>query len=295
MKKLISFILLCVLALSLSACGGSSEKTIEVGHKNYTEARVLGQMFALVIENHTDYKVNITEFGGTNVVFQALKSGDVHIYPEYTGTAYGSLLGESGLSDPQEIYTFVEKAFLEQHDIVWGKQLGFNNTYTFAVRPEIAEQYNLKTYSDLSKVAPELTFISTPEFVEREDGLIGAKKTYGGFEFGDIKTMDPGLRYTAINQKEGDLMDAFSTDGKLIEYELVILEDDKNFFPPYYLAPIFNGEFAKENPDVVEALEKLENIADESIMQNLNYEVDTNGRNERNVVEEFLKEKGIID
>jgi len=294
MKKIISLVLVVVMVLSLSACG-SKEKVIEIGNKNYTEARVLGQMFALVVEDSTDYKVNVTEFGGTNVVLEALKAGEVDLYPEYTGTAYGAILGQSELKDPQKVYDYVKKAYLDDYNIVWGKQLGYNNTYTFALRPEVAEKYGIKTYSELAEIAGDLKFISTAEFVEREDGLLGIKKVYGGFEFADIKTMDPGLRYTAIAQGEGDLMDAFSTDGKLIEYNLTILEDDKNFFPPYYVAPIFNGDFAKEYPEVVEALAKLENVADEATMQQLNYQVDTMGRNERDVVREFLQSKGIID
>lgn len=294
MKKIILLMLVFMLVLSSAACG-KKDDVIKIGHKNYTEQRILGQIFAVLIEAKTDQKVNVTEFGGTNIAFEALKSGEISMYPEYTGTAYGAILAQSELKDPNEVYNYVKKAYKDEFDVKWGLPLGFNNTYTFAVRPEVAKEYDLKTFTDLSKVAPELIMISTTEFLERTDGLPGVMKEYGEFEFGDTKSMDPGLRYAAIDQKQGHVMDAFSTDGKLIEFELVVLEDDKGFFPPYYVAPIVNGEFAKENPEIFDLLVTLGNSISEADMQQMNYEVDMIGTNERDVAENFLKSAGLID
>ena len=266
----------------------------KIGHKNFTEQRIVAQMISVLIETETGKKTEVTEFGGTNIVFEALKNDEVDIYPEYTGTAYGAVLAQDELKDPQKVYDYVKEEYMNQWGITWGGAMGFNNTYTFAVRPEIAQQYNLKTFSDLSKVASELRMISTTEFMERSDGLPGIKSTYGGFEFKDEKTLDPGLRYAAIDQNEGDVMDAFSTDGKLIEFGLVVLEDDKNFFPPYYAAALYRKGFAEENKDIYDAVEKLAGMISDKEMQELNFEVDNKGTNERTVAENFLKAKGLI-
>lgn len=298
MKEWIKRSLVVVIALTLlfamTGCGSKND-VIKIGHKNFTEQRILGQMFAVIIEDKTGRETEVIEFGGTNVALEALKAGEIAMYPEYTGTAYGAILGESELKDSNAVYDYVKGAYKEEFDIMWGDELGFNNTYTFAVRPEIAEEYNLKTFSELSLVAPELTMISTTEFLERTDGLPGVMEEYGGFEFKETVSMDPGLRYTAIEQKDGELMDAFSTDGKLVEFNLVVLEDDKGFFPPYYVAPILNGEFYEKNSDVFEALSELGGLIDEAAMQQMNYEVDTVGTSERKVAENFLREKGLID
>lgn len=303
-KKIISFLVITSIIISLfTACNtkkedaesASNSGTIRIGHKNFTEQRILGQMFAALIEEKTGRKTDVKEFGGTNIAFEALKSGEIDIYPDYTGTAYGAILGLNELNNPDEIYDYVVKVYKDEFNVIWGSQLGFNNTYTFAVLPEIAEKYNLKTISDLKKVAPELKFISTTEFLERSDGLPGVKEAYGGFEFAKELSMDPGIRYAAISEKQGDLMDAFSTDGKLLEYNLVVLEDDKGFFPPYYVAPLFNGDFYENNSDVYDALEQLKDIISDEDMMKMNYEVDTNGINEREVAEDYLKEKGLID
>lgn len=294
MKKIICIITLSIMILSLSACGSGNE-SIEIGHKNFTEQRIIGQMLAIMIEEKMDKTVNVTEFGGTNVAFEALKTGEIDMYPDYTGTAYGAILGESELKDPNAVYEHVKKVYKEKYDVEWGVPLGFNNTYTLAVRPEIAEKYDLKSLSDLSAVANELVMISTTEFLERSDGLPGVVETYGGFDFSDTKSMDPGLRYAAIDSKQGQVMDAFSTDGKLIEFDLVVLEDDKGFFPPYYVAPIFNGEFAKDNPEIYKLLLDLGNTVTDKDMQQMNYEVDTMGKSEKDVAEVFLKSKGLIN
>lgn len=297
MKKLRSILIVSLLIVAmvtlLSGCG-TKNKVIKIGHKNFTEQRILGQMFAVLIEENLGYQTDVTEFGGTNIAFEALKTGEIDMYPDYTGTAYGAILGLDELKDPQAVYDYVKETYKNDFNIIWLNQLGFNNTYTFAVVPEVAEEYNLKTFSDLSKVANQLTMVSTTEFLERSDGLPGVAEVYGGFNFLNTVSMDPGLRYAAIAERQGDVMDAFSTDGKLIEFDLVVLEDDKSFFPPYYVAPLLNGKFAEDNQDIVDALNVLNENISEGEMQQMNFEVDNNGLNEKEVAKNFLKEKGLI-
>lgn len=296
MKKTLMILFISV-AVVLAGCSGGTDadaKVIKVGHKNYTEARILGQIFAQLIEVNTEYETKVTEFGGTTIAFEALKAREVDVYPEYTGTAYGAILSKSELKDPEAVYDYVAKEYKEQFDIEWLPDLGYNNTYTFSIRKPLAEKYNLKTVSDMIEVADELRFAATVEFLNREDGLPGVKKHYKEFKFKEEMGIDPGLRYEAIKSDQTDIIDAFSTDGKIVEYDLVVLEDDKQFFPPYYVAPIMNGESYQAYPEVVAELEKLDKIMDESIMQQLNYEVDVEKRQIEDVAHDFLLSKGLI-
>jgi osmoprotectant transport system substrate-binding protein len=295
MKKLLVLTLISVLALgSLAGCG-ADENVIKIGHKNFTEQRIVGQLFSKIIEAKTDYDTEVTEFGSTSIVFGALKEDEVDVYGEYTGTAYTALLGESELNDPQKIYDYVKENFEKDLNLYLLKELGFNNTYTFSVRPEIAEEYNLETISDLTEVSDELVLGAAMEFVEREDGLPGVKEYYGGFEFKDVTSLDPGLRYNAVEEKKVDVIDAFSTDGKILVYDLKVLEDDKQFFPPYYAAPVVTERLNNEYPEVVEALNLLEGVATDEEMQELNYKVGEEKMNPEDVAEDFLREKGLIE
>ncbi len=295
MKKLLIFSMIMILALgALTGCE-EGEKVIKIGHKNYTEQRILGQLFSKIIEAKTDYETDVTEFGSTSIVFGALKEGEIDMYPEYTGTAYAAQLDESGLNDPQEVYDYVKKAFEEEYNLYWLNEMGFNNTYTLSVRPEVAEKYNLETISDLAEVSDELVLGAVMEFIEREDGLPGVKEHYGGFEFEDVTALDPGLRYNAVEEGDVDVIDAFSTDGKIIVYNLKVLEDDKEFFPPYFGAPVVTENIYNEYPEVVEALNELKQVATDEDMQELNYKVGEEKRNPEDVAEEFLREKGLIE
>lgn len=297
MKKRILMIVLVAVALMVAGCSGGTDadaKVIKVGHKNYTEARILGEIYAQLIEANTDYATEVTEFGGTSIVFEALKAREVDVYPEYTGTAYGAILAQSELKDPQAVYDYVVKEYKEQFDVEWLPALGFNNTYTFSVRREVAEQYNIKTVSEMIEVADELRFAATVEFLAREDGLPGVKKHYKDFAFKEEVGIDPGLRYESIKSEQTDIIDAFSTDGKILEYDLVVMEDDKQFFPPYFAAPIMNGESYLAYPEVVAELEKLNQIMNDADMQQLNYEVDVEKRQIEEVAHDFLVNAKLI-
>lgn len=297
MKKRMIMILVLAVALVFAGCSGGTDadtKVIKVGTKNYTEARILGEIFAQLIEANTDYMTELTEFGGTSIVFEALKAREVDVYPEYTGTAYGAILAQNELKDPQAVYDYVVKEYKEQFDVEWLPDLGYNNTYTFAVRKEIADQYNIKTIPEMIEVADELRFAATVEFLAREDGLPGVKKHYKDFKFKEEVGIDPGLRYESIKSAQTDIIDAFSTDGKILEYELTIMEDTKNFFPPYYVAPIMNGESYLAYPEVVAELKKLDQIMDEAAMQQLNYNVDVEKTPIADVAHEFLVNAKLI-
>ena len=272
-----------------------SDKTIIIGGKDYTEQFVVVHLMSDMIEDRTDIRViRKDNLGGTQVLFGATKSGDVDMYLEYTGTIYGDTLGYSPNSDMVEVYDVSKNDLKEQFDIDLLKQFNFNNTYVLAVRPETADEYNLSTVSDLAMVSDRLTIGSSLEFLNREDGIIGLEKHYG-FTFGNEVGINGANKYLAIDNRETDITDAFSTDGLLKKFDLVQLEDDKNFFPPYYAVPLMRSGLLNEYPEIEDVLNELGEVLTNEIMIELNYQVDELQKQPRQVANEFLKEQGLIN
>lgn len=290
-----------VVAIVFTIVGGvgykaySGNKEFVVGSKNFTEQLILGNMFATLVEKNTDLNVKRTglNLGGTSIAWEALKSGDIDMYVEYTGTGLVNVMKEEGINDPDKAYKMVKEHFDKEYDISWLDPLGFNNTYVLAVRQDTAEQYNLKKISDFKGKESQLIFGPTMEFTDREDGYLGIQSIYD-VKFDIVKAVDGGLRYTAISNKESDIIDAFSTDGLLKAYNLVTLEDDKKLFPPYHAVPIVRNDTLKKYPELKKVLNKLAGQIDDETMRELNYKVDKLGEDPRNVADEFLKEKGLI-
>lgn len=332
-KKIIVAVLAFVFLTITVATIDFSPKDIVIGHKNYTEQRILGQLLAIYIEGNSDHKVKVREFGGTNIVLKALETKEIHVSSEYTGTAinivlksiagddlkklYTDLAKSNGAEiykklselentetifnhlkssrDNKEIFEFVKVEYDRLFGIKWQGQLGFNNTFSIAIKNEYAKKYNINTISELIPHANKMNIIYGAEFSKREDGWLGLTKVYPGLDnFNKSITMDIGLRYTAIKNDDGQVMDAFTTDGRLKDYNLKVLEDDKNFFLPYYVSPIFNAEYLKDKPDVVELLSKLENKITYEDMQTMNNYVESKWRSPKAVATEFLISKGLI-
>lgn len=269
---------------------------IRIGSKDATESVIIGNMLADLIEAKTDLKVERRlALGGTMIAFQALQSGKIDLYPEYTGTAYSSILKNKmrpGFT-AGEMYDLVDKQMRSGHNVQLLDSFGFNNTYVLAVKKETAERYNLKTMSDLTRISHNLRFGCSPEFAAREDGLLGIEKVYG-MKFSSINNFSGTLMYTAIISDNVDVITAFSTDGLLQKYDLVLLEDDKHFFPPYYMCPFLNMDTAKEYPELATALNELGGAIDDYTMQGLNYEVVEKGRDRAEVARSFLIERGFV-
>lgn len=270
------------------------KETITVAGKDYTEQVVLTHLVSDLIEVKTELQVDRKPMlGGTQVCFGAIQKGEIDLYIDYTGTCYGDTLGYTPISDVEEVYQTVVKDFEEKFNLHVLTQMNFNNTYTLAVKPETAERYNLKTFSDLQKVADKLTISPTLEFANREDGLPGIIKTYG-MNFNSVIAMDGSPRYTALMSNESDVVDAFATDGLLKKFGLVVLEDDKSFFPPYYAVPVVRDEVLLKHPELTEILKELGAVLSDDVMSDLNYQVDELKKDPQTVANDFLKEKGLI-
>lgn len=276
--------------------GSSAEKgKIVVGSKNFNESILLGELMAQLIEEKMDVEVERKlNLGGTLVCFQALKKGDLDVYADYTGTSLMAILKKPIEADPDKVYNMVQETYNNEYNIKWLKPFGFNNTYALVVRQETAKQYNLKTSSDLAAVSDKLVFGTDQEFMNRQDGLKGLKETYG-IKFSAEKAMETALRYQAIANKNIDVTNIFATDGEMIKYNLAILEDDKNFFPPYYCAPNVNMDTLEKYPQLEEVLNLLADQISDEEMQNLNYLVAVEGKNKEEVAKNFLQEKGLVE
>ena len=288
-------------AAPTTAAGGetttnnNANTTIRVASKDFTEQFILGEMYAMVLENagfQVERKLNL---GGTPVAQAALLSKEIDIYSEYTGIGLLTVLKQPASSDRQQVFDTVKNMYQEQFQLTWLEPSPMNNTQALAMTREGAEKFGIKTISDMAAKAGELTMAGPPEFQEREDGLPGIQGAYGNFQLKEYKSVDPGLRYQALTSGQADVVVAFGTDGEIAANDLVLLEDDKGLFPPYQVAPVVRKEVADANPGVAEALNKLSPLLTDEVMQQLNYEVSGNKREPADVAREFLQEKGLIN
>jgi osmoprotectant transport system substrate-binding protein len=285
---------LVVFALLLQACTPGGSSTVRVGSKDFTEQFILGEMYALVLEEagfQVERKLNL---GGTPVAQAALESKEIDLYPEYTGTGLLTVLKQPVNSDPQAVYDTVARMYKEQFNLVWLSPAPMNNTQALAMPRARASELGITTISDMVAKAGELIMVGPPEFQEREDGLPGIMKVYGDFQLKEYKAIDPGLRYQALKNGEADITVAFGTDGEIAAFDLVVLKDDKGLFPPYQVAPVVRQEALDANPGIREALDRVAPLLTDSVMQQLNYEVSGNQREPADVAREFLIQQGLI-
>lgn len=294
MKRLVRALSALVFLVAFNACasGSAGKDTIVVGSKNFTENIILAHMIAELIEAKTDLRVERrVNLGGSNVAWKALKNGDLDLYPDYTGTIVANYYQQPTGTSEETLQKARE--LLRQDGLTFSDPYGFNNTYTLAVTRETARKYNLRTFSDLAKVAGELVLGCEFEFMDRPDGYPGLQNVYG-MKFKDVVGMDHGLKYRSIAEKKVDVIDAYSTDGQIRVFDLVILEDDQSFFPPYDAGTLVRGDVIERYPEILTILNELGGQISEIDMQTLNAKVDSEGLKAADVAREFLFEKGWI-
>jgi glycine betaine/choline ABC-type transport system substrate-binding protein len=274
-------------ALALSSC--SSTDRIVIGSKNFTEQVILGELLAQQIERRTSLEVDRKfNLGGTLICHQSLTAGQIDVYVEYTGTGLTAILKEPPVNDPARVYETVKAAYQMQFGVEWTEPLGFNNTFAIIVRRDDAKAFNLKTISDAAPYTARWTAGFGYEFVERQDGYAGLASTYGLRFPGQPRVMDLGLTYRAIADKQVDFIAGNSTDGLIDALGLTVLEDDKSYFPPYDAVPVVRNAIVTKHPEVREALRALGGRISEEQMRRLNYAVDGERRDVKEVVREFL-------
>jgi len=296
MIKKISFgVLVLLLIFSLIGCT-QGEKKVVVASKPHSEQYILAEMISLLIETNTDIKVErkLGIGGGTSNIHPALLEGEIDIYPEYTGTGWLFVLKEELINDPDELYQAVKAKYQEEFNVTWLDLYGFNDTYALAVKKSLADELDLETYSDLAEKSNQLTFGAEYDFYEREDGFPGLVDEYG-FNFKNTKEMDIGLKYEAIASDQVDVINAFSTDGLLKKHDLKVLKDEKNFFPAYHAATLIRNETLEKYPELKEVLNQLSGIISDEEMTQLNYYVENDNKDPKDVAKEFLQSKGLLD
>lgn len=296
--KKASLTLLILPLLLLSACSlpglpsGNTKDTVSVGSMSTSESQILAGMVKGMIEHYTDIKVNmVNNLGTSTVMHQAMLNGDVSISASrYTGTDLSGALKLPPEKDPDKAMAIVQKEFKERFDQRWYDSYGFANTYAFMVSQETAEKYDLKTISDLKDVAKELTAGVDTSWLDRKgDGYKGFVADYG-FDFGKVYPMQIGLVYDAVNAWKMDVVLGYSTDGRIASYDLVVLEDDLQFFPPYDASIVVGETLLAEHPGLDEILAKLSGKIDTKTMQQLNYDVDNDLLEPEIVATRFLQD-----
>jgi osmoprotectant transport system substrate-binding protein len=283
----------------LAACGAGAATatpqaaTINVGAKDFAEEYIVGNMYKLMLED-AGFKINLKTDLATPAAQAAMVAKQIDLYPEYTGTGLVTVLKLPPNSDPKAVFDAVSKGYQDQFKFVWLDPAPMNNTQAFAMPADKANSLGIKTLSDMAAKAGQLTMVGQPECAEREDCLKGLIAAYGNFKLKEYKAVDSGLRYQTLNSGQADIVVAYSTDGEIAQYKLVVLQDDKKFFPVYNIAPVVRQEVLDKNPKIKDILNKLAPKLTDSVMQGLNNEVTGNKKEPAAVAKQFLQEQGLI-
>lgn len=271
------------------------EGTITVGAKDYTEQYILGEMLAQLIENNTNLNVE-RKFGyPIEEIDEAFMAGEIDLYPEYTGTAWDDILKKDFvINHPDILYTEVSKVYEEELDTTWLGRYGFNNSYGLAMRSEEALDKGILTYTDLALKSAPLSIGGESSFFNRPNAYPGLKDAYG-FNFDEVVVLPIEEKYDALDEQAVDVIDIFTTDGHLEERDLIVLEDDRQYFSPYEAATIIKNETLEQYPELYDVLNVLEGQISNEDMARLNYLVDIGGENVEDVARLFLVSKGLIE
>ena len=297
-KKVISGALLVVILVAI--VGGiwawrnnqssevqQSSTTIRVGSKDFTENLVIAEIYALALEDN-GYTVERVSNISSSLIHNSIVNDEIDLYPEYTGTGLLSVLGEDMETDPEKVYKTVKKEYEEQFNLTWLDYASANDSQGLVIRTEVANSLNIKTISDLQAHASELRFASQGEFDEREDGLLGLEKTYGTFNWQSSKVYDNSLKYSVLENDEADVTPAYTTEGQLVSTDkFTLLEDDKQFWPPYNLAPVVRDNILDDNPDIKTILNNISAKLDTETVTYLNAKVDVDGQEYTDVAKEY--------
>ena len=285
----------CALHVGVAVASLPAQQRIVVGAKNFTESNLLAELMAQTVEAHTDLEVERRfHLGGTMICWSALQAGEIDAYADYTGTGWALVLKEPGrIGDPLRAFFHVRRRYLAEFDVHWLEPFGLENTYALAMREAQAEELGIRRISDLLPHQQRLRGGFSLEFGDREDGLPGLVEAYG-LALGSVRLLEHGLAYEAMQTGAIDVMDAYSTDGKLLRYRLRVLDDDRDFFPPYHAAPLVRGATLAAHPELGDALARLSFRVPDRTAQALNYLVEAQGETVPATARAFLEREGIV-
>jgi osmoprotectant transport system permease protein len=269
----------------------TGEARVSVGSKDFTESALLAEIVAQMLEARGVSVERRFELGG-NLPHEAMVSGTLDLYPEYTGTSYTAILHHAPISDPREVYARVKQEYAAKFNIEVSQPLGFENTFAILIRGEEARRLNLKTISDAASQTPRWRAGFGQDFMSRADGYPGFSKTYG-LKFAEVREMDLSLTYIALSSKQVDLVAGNSTEGRIATLDLFQLADDGHYFPPYEAVYLVRQDSLTRVPALREILAKLANGISTDEMRRLNYEIDGNKRDPKEVVKEWITKRGL--
>lgn len=303
MKRLLKGLLWVTLVIVLAACGSSSggegNKQVTIGSKNFTEQYLLSKMTVFLLEEN-GFNVDEMSDMGSSVLREAHLNKQVDMVWDYTGTVLVTYMGEDPVTDPQEAFDEVERLDKEENDITWINKTEVNNTYALTMKQSEADELGIHAISDLAAYINDnpntITVATDAEFANRDDGLPGLQDVYE-FNFGadNIKEMQVGLQYEAIDTGQVNVAMGFGTDSQIPEYDLVVLEDDKQFFPAYHAAVGIHTDVLEEYPEIEDITKQLAEKLDDDVMRELNYRVDVEGQNVGTVAKEWLIDQGMLE
>ncbi len=291
MKRAHALVLLA--AAPLAGCGFDRDTT-RVGSKDFTEALLLGELYSQMLEDNGVRVRRRLDLGGTDIAMQALRRGEIDLYPEYTGTALLVVLKDALHGDAVQTFEYVKSQYESRYGLTWLDPAPMNNTEALATTKPLAARFGLHTLSDVAARAPQLRLGAVPEFVKRPDGLPGLRRVYGGFDFKEIRLVDYGLKYKALLDGDVDVVVAFGTDGAIVADDLLVMRDDKHLFPPYQVAPVVRQATLQAKPAIAELLNRVAPLLTDTVMRTLNNEIDGSQKREpAEVARDFIKQHGL--
>ncbi|MBI4539101.1 MAG: ABC transporter permease subunit [Gemmatimonadetes bacterium] len=271
----------------------ANARPVVVASKPFGESYLLAEIFAQLLETRGFRVERRPGLGATEITFSALRTGAIDVYPEYTGTGLLAMLGEEPREDPREVFRIVSREFQRRWGIRWLPPLGFENTFAITIRRQTAQRYALRTLSELARIAPQLIAGFTPDFAGRPDGLPGLRRVYD-FHPKEVRSLLQAVKYRALAEGAVDVIDGYSTDGFIARYDLVVLDDDRGFFPPYEAAPLAGARLQREVPAAIAALTELSGRLDEAMMRQLNERVEVLGEPAGQVAADALRALGLV-
>lgn len=289
-KKLLALVIALAMfaTLVLAGCGGTKKSdAIVIGSKDFTENLILAELYALALEDNgftVERKLSLA----SSAVHTALVNDEIDLYPEYTGTGLLSVLKLDMETDPQKVYDTVKAAYEDQFSVTWLDYSPANDGQGLVISKKASDQYGITTISQLQQKSPNIRFASQGEFDERDDGIPGLTSVYGEFKFASSRIYDNSLKYQILKNDEADCAPAYTTEGQLTDTDhFVLLEDDKQFWPPYNVAPVVRSDVLEANPAIADVLNKLAPLLTTEVLTGLNAKVDLEQQEYEEVAAEY--------
>ncbi len=278
-------------ALVLPQCRGKGggSGVVRVGSKNFGEDITIAEIYAAALERAHIPVERHMNLGSTQIATAAMQRGDIDLYPEYTGTALIDVLHLAPMHDPKRLFDTVKSHYEREYRLTWLQASPANDSQGLAVTQAVAQQYGIATLSDCAKAAPRLRLAAIPEFVARADALPGLQKFYGGFRFKDVRTFEIGLQYAALQHGDAEVATAFTTDAQIASDDLVVLRDDKGFWPPYNVAPVVRIATLRAQPQIASVLNRVSPLLTDAVVRKLNVQVNVQHMDSADAASDFLE------